>query len=208
MKQGVSGSEFPVLKFLLVGDSGVGKSSLLFRFVDDQFSPSFITTVGIDFKVKTIVIPSTGTKVRLQIWDTAGQERFRTITNAYYRGAMAILVVYDVTNRQSFSHLAYWASQIDAQANLAVDPFKVFVGNKCDLTEARTVGEMEGKLFAASQGFLFAETSACSGDGVAQLFIDLAERIHTGKPKEEKEHIVSLDSGGDQSKELNNSNCC
>ncbi len=91
----------PQIKLLLIGDSGVGKSCCLLRFSEDSFTPSFITTIGIDFKIRTIDLD--GKRVKLQIWDTAGQERFRTITTAYYRGAMGILLVYDVTDRKSFN---------------------------------------------------------------------------------------------------------
>jgi nuclear-control-of-ATPase protein 2 len=89
------------IKLLLIGDSGVGKSCCLLRFSEDSFTPSFITTIGIDFKIRTIELD--GKRVKLQIWDTAGQERFRTITTAYYRGAMGILLVYDVTDERSFN---------------------------------------------------------------------------------------------------------
>ena len=89
------------IKLLLIGDSGVGKSCCLLRFSEDSFTPSFITTIGIDFKIRTIDLD--GKRVKLQIWDTAGQERFRTITTAYYRGAMGILLVYDVTDEKSFN---------------------------------------------------------------------------------------------------------
>lgn len=89
------------IKLLLIGDSGVGKSCCLLRFSEDSFTPSFITTIGIDFKIRTIELD--GKRVKLQIWDTAGQERFRTITTAYYRGAMGILLVYDVTDERSFT---------------------------------------------------------------------------------------------------------
>lgn len=92
---------FPQIKLLLIGDSGVGKSCCLLRFSEDSFTPSFITTIGIDFKIRTIELD--GKRVKLQIWDTAGQERFRTITTAYYRGAMGILLVYDVTDEKSFN---------------------------------------------------------------------------------------------------------
>ena len=94
-------SFYPQIKLLLIGDSGVGKSCCLLRFSEDSFTPSFITTIGIDFKIRTIELD--GKRVKLQIWDTAGQERFRTITTAYYRGAMGILLVYDVTDERSFN---------------------------------------------------------------------------------------------------------
>jgi small GTP-binding protein len=97
------------IKLLLIGDSGVGKSCCLLRFSEDSFTPSFITTIGIDFKIRTIELD--GKRVKLQIWDTAGQERFRTITTAYYRGAMGILLVYDVTDERSFNSGWLWAGE-------------------------------------------------------------------------------------------------
>jgi hypothetical protein len=105
-------TDVPQIKLLLIGDSGVGKSCCLLRFSEDSFTPSFITTIGIDFKIRTIELD--GKRVKLQIWDTAGQERFRTITTAYYRGAMGILLVYDVTDERSFNSTSspcslYWS---------------------------------------------------------------------------------------------------
>jgi hypothetical protein len=96
-----------LIKLLLIGDSGVGKSCCLLRFSEDSFTPSFITTIGIDFKIRTIELD--GKRVKLQIWDTAGQERFRTITTAYYRGAMGILLVYDVTDERSFNSTSLYS---------------------------------------------------------------------------------------------------
>ena len=98
-------SDIAQIKLLLIGDSGVGKSCCLLRFSEDSFTPSFITTIGIDFKIRTIDLD--GKRVKLQIWDTAGQERFRTITTAYYRGAMGILLVYDVTDEKSFNSMSH-----------------------------------------------------------------------------------------------------
>lgn len=104
-----------LIKLLLIGDSGVGKSCLLLRFSDDSFTPSFITTIGIDFKIRTITLD--GKRIKLQIWDTAGQERFRTITTAYYRGAMGILLVYDVTDEKSFGNIRNWVKNIEQHAS-------------------------------------------------------------------------------------------
>eukprot|EP00124_Ichthyophonus_hoferi_P002977 Ihof_evm1s231 gene=Ihof_evmTU1s231 len=118
-----------LIKLLLIGDSGVGKSCLLMRFCEDTFTPSFITTIGIDFKVRTVTLD--GKKIKLQIWDTAGQERFRTITTAYYRGAMGILLVYDVTNRQSFENTRTWLKNIEQHA--VEDVNKAIIGNKADM---------------------------------------------------------------------------
>ena len=107
---------FRQIKLLLIGDSGVGKSCCLLRFSEDSFTPSFITTIGIDFKIRTIELD--GKRVKLQIWDTAGQERFRTITTAYYRGAMGILLVYDVTDERSFNSLSATGSPLFLSAIL------------------------------------------------------------------------------------------
>lgn len=140
-----------LIKLLLIGDSGtyplipyfsyvgVGKSCLLLRFCDDSFTPSFISTIGIDFKIRTILLPNnngtSSSKCKLQIWDTAGQERFRTITTAYYRGAMGILLVYDVTDERSFNNISNWMRNVEQYASEEVQC--MLIGNKCDMAEKR-----------------------------------------------------------------------
>ncbi|EEB90600.1 hypothetical protein MPER_11169 [Moniliophthora perniciosa FA553] len=109
-------SEYDYLfKLLLIGDSGVGKSCLLLRFADDTYTESYISTIGVDFKIRTIELE--GKTVKLQIWDTAGQERFRTITSSYYRGAHGIIVVYDVTDNDTFTNVKQWLQEIDRYAS-------------------------------------------------------------------------------------------
>jgi small GTP-binding protein len=208
-------ADLPVIKILLVGDSSVWKSSVIMRFVDDQFSPSFISTIGIDFKIKTVTLPNTGKKVRLQIWDTAGQERFRTITMAYYRGAMAILIVYDITNKQSFSHLPYWLEQVGERVSqTTLPPIRVVVGNKCDLVQQRTVGESEARHFATTQGCLFAEVSACNGRGVETLFLEVTERILDPSREQEQQQqevtveLVQVVEDGNAEKKKDKTTCC
>jgi len=135
-KGGVKASKYDYLiKLLLIGDSGVGKSCLLLRYSDDSFTSSFITTIGIDFKIKSIIIETS--KVKLQVWDTAGQERFRTITTAYYRGAMGILLVYDVTDENSFANVRNWMRQIDQNASANVN--RLLIANKCDCDDSDRV---------------------------------------------------------------------
>ena len=137
--------------------SGVGKSCLLLRFSDDQFTTSFITTIGIDFKIRTLELE--GKRVKLQIWDTAGQERFRTITTADYRGAMGILLVYDVTDLNSFENIRQWMRNIEQYASDGIN--KVLVGNKCDMDESkRAVPTSRGQALADEFGIRFFETSA------------------------------------------------
>jgi Ras-related protein Rab-8A len=207
-------SDAPILKFLLVGDSGVGKSALLTRYVDDEFSPSFMTTIGIDFKSKHITLGSDEcTRLRLQIWDTAGQERFRTITGAYYRGAMAVLLVYDVTSRESFARAAdHWVAEV-ARRTEDTHPLLVLVGNKCDLATQRTVGALEGRNLAEARGYLFFETSACNGDGVAATFMEVAERVHRAvvyKPTlvVVESPVVTLVPDEEEAKKGTKQSCC
>jgi len=162
-----------LIKLLLIGDSGVGKSCLLLRFSEDSFTPSFITTIGIDFKIRTVEID--GKKIKLQIWDTAGQERFRTITTAYYRGAMGILLVYDVTDEKSFLSIRNWISNIEQFAQEGVN--KILVGNKSDMSSKRVIDFATGKALADEYGIRFLETSAKNSTNVDEAFISLARDI-------------------------------
>ncbi|GET01708.1 signal recognition particle subunit SRP68-like [Rhizophagus clarus] len=160
-------------ELLLIGDSGVGKSCLLLRFSDDSFTPSFITTIGIDFKIRTIELD--GKRIKLQIWDTAGQERFRTITTAYYRGAMGILLVYDVTDERSFKNIRNWFSNIEQHASEGVN--KILIGNKCDWVEKKAITKEQGQALADEFGIKFLETSAKANINVEEAFFTLARDI-------------------------------
>uniref|UniRef100_A0A7N0UAS8 Uncharacterized protein n=1 Tax=Kalanchoe fedtschenkoi TaxID=63787 RepID=A0A7N0UAS8_KALFE len=163
-----------LIKLLLIGDSGVGKSCLLLRFSDDSFTTSFITTIGIDFKIRTVELD--GKRIKLQIWDTAGQERFRTITTAYYRGAMGILLVYDVTDESSFSNIKNWIRNIEQHASDNVN--KILVGNKADMDESkRAVPTAKGQALADEYGIKFFETSAKTNLNVEQVFFSIARDI-------------------------------
>jgi len=162
-----------LFKLLLIGDSGVGKTSVLFRFSEDNFNATFIATIGIDFKIRTIDI--SGKKIKLQIWDTAGQERFRTITTAYYRGAMGIMLVYDVTSEKSFNNINQWIDNITQHANADVE--KMLLGNKADMNDQRQVSTEIGKELAQSHGIKFMETSAKTGQNVDEAFRQLASDI-------------------------------
>merc|ERR1711934_829249 len=133
-----------LFKLLLIGDSGVGKSCLLLRFADDTYAESYISTIGVDFKIRTIQLE--GKTIKLQIWDTAGQERFRTITSSYYRGAHGIIVVYDITDADSFANVRQWLEEIQRYACEGVN--KLLVGNKCDLASKRLVEKKTAEDFA------------------------------------------------------------
>ncbi|XP_062242804.1 ras-related protein Rab-1B-like [Platichthys flesus] len=163
-----------LFKLLLIGDSGVGKSCLLLRFADDTYTESYISTIGVDFKIRTIDMD--GKTVKLQIWDTAGQERFRTITSSYYRGAHGIIIVYDVTEQESFNNVRQWLDEIDRYACENVS--RLLVGNKSDLVSRKVVDAATGQELATSLKIRFLETSAKSSDNVERSFLTMASEIH------------------------------
>merc|ERR1712176_1058193 len=136
------------------------------RFADDSFTDSYVTTIGVDFRFKTI--PVEKKTVKLQIWDTAGQERFRTITSAYYRGADGIILVYDITDRESFAHVDDWLDEVNRYVNEST--CKILVGNKCDLDTERQVSKEEAKKKAEDLGLAFVETSAKDATNVESAF--------------------------------------
>jgi len=195
-----------LFKLLLIGDSGVGKTCILFRFSDDAFQTTFISTIGIDFKIKTIDLK--GKRIKLQIWDTAGQERFHTITTSYYRGAMGIMLVYDITNSKSFDNIAKWLRNIDEHANEDVE--KMILGNKCDMQDKRVVSKERGETIAREHGIRFLETSAKANINIDRAFLDLAEAIlnkqTAGQLQMEKQDKVNITKPESKSSTL--SKCC
>ncbi|KAL1228025.1 Ras-related protein [Trichinella pseudospiralis] len=162
-----------MFKILIIGNSSVGKTSFLFRYCDDSFTSAFVSTVGIDFKVKTVFRGDK--RVKLQIWDTAGQERYRTITTAYYRGAMGFILMYDITNEESFNSVQDWCTQIKTYSwdNAQV----VLVGNKCDMEDERVVSYERGKQLADQLGLEFFEASAKENVHVKAVFERLVDII-------------------------------
>mmetsp|Transcript_15685 Transcript_15685/g.43886 ORF Transcript_15685/g.43886 Transcript_15685/m.43886 type:complete len:203 (-) Transcript_15685:57-665(-) len=171
----VSTGEFDHLfKLLLVGDSGVGKSSLLLRFTSDSFE-DLTPTIGVDFKVKYVTLE--GKRLKLTVWDTAGQERFRTLTSSYYRGAQGIIFAYDVTRRETFESLTdIWLREVEMYSTVA-DAIKMVVANKVDLESDREVSYQEGADFARANGCLFVETSAKANLAVGQAFEELVLKV-------------------------------
>eukprot|EP00826_Nyctotherus_ovalis_P043053 TRINITY_DN4502_c0_g3_i10.p1 TRINITY_DN4502_c0_g3~~TRINITY_DN4502_c0_g3_i10.p1 ORF type:complete len:205 (+),score=46.62 TRINITY_DN4502_c0_g3_i10:351-965(+) len=161
-----------LMRLIIIGDSGVGKTCFLMRFADDSFITSHISTIGIDFKIKPIVID--GKTIKLQVWDTAGQDRFRTITQTYYKGAMGVVLAYDCTDESSFSNVKNWMKQLEAHAMPGIS--KVLIGNKSDSPNKKVPAD-KGKALAEEYGIAFFETSAKNNVNVKETFYYLAKEI-------------------------------
>ena len=174
-----------LFKILLVGDSGVGKSSILLRYTDNEYKPEYISTIGVDFKIKTIV--DCDKTIKLQLWDTAGQERFQTITSSYYRGAHGIVIVYDITCKESFENVKMWLKQIDNYANQKV--LKILVGNKADLENSRRVDKEKVLYFCQENNIYHIETSAKNSDNIKDIFLYLSENLRKKTIQLEKKNI-------------------
>ncbi len=169
-----SGEDYEyIFKVLLLGNSNVGKSSLFLRFVDDIWNDTFVPTIGVDFKIKTFDIDEK--KIKMQIWDTAGQERFKNIIASYYRGAHGILLIYDVTDKDSFKNLSNWIIEIEKNANKNV--LKLLIGNKTDLEDKRVITYNQGKEFADGYGLKYIETSAKKNLNVNEAFETLGREL-------------------------------
>ncbi|XP_025030064.1 ras-related protein Rab-22A isoform X1 [Python bivittatus] len=161
------------LKVCLLGDTGVGKSSIVWRFVEDSFDPNINPTIGASFMTKTVQYQNELHK--FLIWDTAGQERFRALAPMYYRGSAAAIIVYDITKEETFSTLKNWVKELRQHGppNIVV----AIAGNKCDLNDVREVIEKDAKDYADSIHAIFVETSAKNAININELFIEISRRI-------------------------------
>lgn len=160
-----------MFKLLIVGESGVGKTCMLLRFADNLFEEDFLSTIGVDFKIKEI--NTDGKRVKLQIWDSAGQERFRNITSSYYRNCSGIIIVYDVTRRESFDKVTDWIAEV--RRFVPTVPL-IVVGNKCD-REDRQVSKEDGQQLAEKQELIFLETSAKENTNIEAAFQQLSKKL-------------------------------
>lgn len=193
-----------LFKLLLIGNSGVGKSCILMRYADNSFTENFFNTIGVDFKIKTITLNDQ--VIKMQIWDTAGQDRFRTLTSSYYRGAHGIIIVYDVTNKESFDNVRQWMQEIEKFASENVN--KLLIGNKSDLEEQREVTYDQGQELAKKFDIPFLEVSAKNAIHVDETFTTMATEIQARflkeKQKKDKKDFTFGTNGG--SLTLNNNN--
>jgi len=160
-------------KLITLGNSGVGKTSLILRYCDSLFSPTFITSIGVDFKIKNLVVDDK--RIRLNIWDTAGQERFRNITNSYIKGSNGVLMVYDITDRKSFIDVNQWIASINEHSSLTT-PI-IILANKSDMESTRQVTKTEGELLAKKYNLPFFEVSARKNTNISEAIEILVKNM-------------------------------
>ena len=180
-----------IFKLVLIGDTCVGKSCILVRFSDDIFDDNYVTTIGVDFRFKTMAIKNK--IVKIQIWDTAGQERYRSITTAYYRGAAAIIICCDCTNRESFDNIKNWIEEISKYTdNDSVD--KIVFLNKCDLNEERCIKKEEIEQSEKENGIKILEVSAKTGEGIDAGFEYIINKL-IDKNTQKDSNTLNLQAG-------------
>ena len=172
-------SDFETLiKLSIIGDSSVGKSNFLFKFIEGQFSPLHVATIGFDYKSRIVTLPESKKKVKLQIWDTAGQENYMSINKNLFQRVQGVILMYDITKHETFEHLDTWLNLIKQMTN---DIPIVLVGNKLDqedsIENGRAVEYTEGEDFARENNFEFFETSALDGTNVDKIFSTIAEKV-------------------------------
>jgi len=182
-----------LMKMLMIGESGTGKSAILLRFAENDFSADHLCTIGVDFKIRSVEME--GKVAKLQIWDTAGQERFKTITTSYYHGAQGVFVCFDVTNRASFERVPYWLEEVKKHAKEHVKV--ILVGNKIDLRHYREVSEQEARTFAESRGVKYLETSAKEDTNVVEAFDAMARKLR-------QQYLIDVDGSKRQKQQHKN----
>jgi len=193
-----------LIKIVLIGDSGVGKSSVLLRYADDVFSDSYTSTIGVDFKIRTTQYNRNGMEktIKQQIWDTAGQERFRTITSSYYRGAHAVVVFFDLTDIKTFNNLNQWIGEVKRYANNCII---VIAGTKSDIRDRRVIDRNTINQYCETNQYKYVETSAKNNHGIDELFDEINNlvipQINNRKLVEQSKTILD-------GKPVERSSCC
>ena len=173
-------SEPPLYKILLLGDSTVGKTCFLLRYVDDSFLDLHMATIGLDYRLKTLILEEQKI-VKVQLWDTAGQDKFRAITRNYYKGASGIILIFDVTNIKSYENIKKWINEIKEEISEKVAI--VLIGNKIDNVQERKISKEQGDKLASEIGVKFFETSAKTGEGINESVFFLVKKIFENDPE-------------------------
>ena len=198
-------SDFEVMiKLVIIGDSSVGKTNFIFQFTEGRFSTFHVATVGFDYKSRIIKLPSNKKKVKLQIWDTAGQERYMALNKNLFQKVQGIILMYDLTNRDSFENLNSWLNLVTQNVS---NKIIMLVGNKLDLAdEKRIVTETEGRMLAQDNKILFSEASGSSGENVDKVFTDISEKIYSSIMEEKNDKNDNIVISNDKKK--GNKRCC
>jgi small GTP-binding protein len=188
-----------MFKILILGDSGVGKSSLFLRYTKNEFNADMRSTIGVEFGLKFLKIEDF--QLKIQIWDTAGQERYRAITSSYYKGSHGCFIVYDITNEASFENVEKWYEHVQKEAGKDISI--ILVGNKCDLENERKVSKEKGQDKAKNLNCAFFETSALSGINIAEIFDDLANNIYEKTGGNKNDDDIDIEIEDDNNKPIN-----
>ena len=181
-----------LFKIILVGDTSVGKTNIINKYIKNEFKEDFYSTIGVEFSHKQFMVDNH--KIKAQIWDTAGQERYKAITRAYYKGAKGAFIVYDITRKETFNNIDKWRNELISSCNKEVTI--MLVGNKCDMEEKREITKEQGEEKAKSFGFSFIETSALSGENLEKGFEMLIKEIYLKYKVEQRGSDNSNDFGG------------
>ena len=186
-----------LFKIILVGDTSVGKTNIINKYIKNEFHEDFYATIGVEFSHKQFVVDNH--KIKAQIWDTAGQERYKAITRAYYKGAKGAFIVYDITRKETFDDVDKWRNELISSCNQEITV--MLIGNKCDLEDKREISKEQGEEKAKSFGFSFLETSALSGENLEKGFQMLIEEIYQKyKVEQSKSDEINLNSGAEEIK--------
>lgn len=202
-----------IFKIILIGDSGTGKTSLIHRYIYNNFHEKYLCTIGVDFMMKRVLLDD-DTVIKLQIWDTAGMEKYKQITSTYYRGAQGAIVVFDLTSEASFNSVSKWVNDFKQISNPNYHQTIYIVGNKNDLTDKRKVTQEEIDNYCEMNNFAYLETSAKTGEGVEKMFIGFAKELankyeSTGGgniPLSQSGNVINLETNGEKNKK--SETCC
>lgn len=202
-----------IFKIILIGDSGTGKTSLINRYIYNNFHEKYLCTIGVDFMMKKVVLDD-NTVIKLQIWDTAGMEKYKQITSTYYRGAQGAIVVFDLSSQTSFNSVSKWVNDFKQISNPNYHQTIYIVGNKNDLVDKREVTQEDIDNYCEMNNFAYLETSAKTGEGVEKMFMGFAKELVTkyesngegNIPLFQRGNVINLETKGEDNKK--SGTCC